>query len=133
MQDLKRRKTVPKIINYDSGSIPTLIKTIENTITQDGSDDILFIVDDSKFQMDAIWKKVPAKYHRIIFSKKESTYSILDNTMVPKHSKVHTNVQGSDQLPVILSYDPVVRRMNFRLGDVIKIDNNGKDYYRIVK
>lgn len=90
-------------------------------------DTTLFIVnEDFKFE------SIPSIYHRCTFTQNELEYNILDNIMVPKHQKVIDQEleEIKDQLPIILSYDPVVRRMNLKPGDIIKIDSS---YYRLVK
>jgi DNA-directed RNA polymerase subunit H (RpoH/RPB5) len=90
-------------------------------------DTTIFVVGkDFKFE------SMPSIYHRCIFTQDELEYNILDNIMVPKHQKVVDQKleEIKDQLPIILSYDPVVRRMNFKPGDIIEI---GSSYYRLVK
>lgn len=83
------------------------------------------------------WDKIPKEYHRMTFQADELKYNILDNIMVPHHEKIsmydyNDNIFDHKNLPIIKSNDIVVRRMNFSIGDIIKITRKKSVYYRVV-
>jgi DNA-directed RNA polymerase subunit H (RpoH/RPB5) len=70
------------------------------------------------------WNNVNKECHRFIFRNSELKYNILNNTkLVPSHKLVSNHNLNIARIPVILSYDPVVRRMNLKPGDIIEVDN----------
>ncbi len=81
-----------------------------------------------------VWRSMPSEYHRIIFTKNELEYDLTENPMAVRHEiDNQENHPDRDRYPVILSYDPMVRILNAKPGDVIKIaDSRDKYYYRIV-
>ena len=64
------------------------------------------------------WSSVNKDCHRYIFRNSELKYNILNS--VPVHTYVSSGAPKG--IPIILSYDPVVRRMNFKPGDVLDIE-----------
>lgn len=82
-----------------------------------------------------VWKSIPPEYHYMIFTKAELEFDITANVMVKKHEIDNPdNHPDKDRYPTILSWDPMVRVISAKLGDVIKIpDNRNKYYYRTVR
>lgn len=77
-----------------------------------------------------VWNSIPPEYHHIIFTKNELNSDIKENSMTTKHSiEDPRDHLDRDRYPTIFSYDPMVRKINARLGDIIRID----DYYRVVR
>lgn len=81
------------------------------------------------------------------FQEEEGGFRITDHFLVPKH-EITTKEEREkllkdyniteDQLPVILHTDPVIKLIDAKKGDIIKITRNsqvaGKSlYYRIVR
>lgn len=126
VMDTASYRDLKNIVEYKNTSIPEFIDLIES-FKGDRSTTIFVVY---YLKPDKLWKRVPKKYHSSIFTYEETLYNILDNIMVPKHVKstLPNNISVED-LPIILSYDPIVRRMNFQLGDIICVEG----YYRIVK
>lgn len=81
--------------------------------------DLLIIVT-SDINMEGVWNIIPPEFHRSIFHVSELQYKILDNRMVQRClpvTKISSN--NAKLLPKISSNDPLVRRMNFKVGDVL--------------
>ena len=76
----------------------------------------------------------------------EKEYSILKHELVPKHTILNENEMKelfekfnikSNQLPRVLTTDPVVKEIGAKEGDVLKIDrkspvSGSTTYYRVV-
>ena len=103
----------------------TEYKTIK---TYPVSDDVVFVV----LAKNIDWNKISKEYHRMVFQSNELKYNILDNIMVPHHERIKENIFEDRDLPIIKSNDIVVRRMNFRVGDIIKITRKSGLHYRKV-
>lgn len=79
-------------------------------------------------------------YRIEFFNEKAFMYSLMSHDMVPKHVRVdptdrhYAKVRGEmDNLPRILSSDPVVRYYGFSQGDVLRIYRNDNTHaYRLV-
>jgi DNA-directed RNA polymerase subunit H (RpoH/RPB5) len=137
MSEISEFRNIKEIVNL------VYAKTIQikNTIVSTANDNKIYIVNFDIIQ----WDKISPEYHRFIFSYDELQFNILDNIMVPIHSKIvnvkefiHILKQKNvllDDLPTILSYDPVVRRMNFCIGDIIccRCKKSNNEYYRVVR
>lgn len=79
------------------------------------------------------FENVDPEYHRYIFYHRELRFNILNNIMVPSCTKTDEFTHIKDKLPKIKSYDPIVRRMNFKPGDILKFEYPNSDpYYRVV-
>jgi len=101
--------------------------SVAKQIASSFAENKIFVVNDAFNE----WHKIDKKFHRFVFRYSELTYNILNHVMVPKHTKVHNKELENikDQLPVLISYDPVVRRMNYKPGDIIDV---GGGYYKVV-
>jgi DNA-directed RNA polymerase subunit H (RpoH/RPB5) len=122
-----------EIYNYRDKKIKiryedTLLK-IKKSIESDKEEFIYLLKKDS-----IDWSKIDKKYHYKIFTQDEYKSNILSNLMIPKHNKIDVYDKNKDKnLPIIKSYDIVVRKMNFKINDIIKIERrNGNNYYRRV-
>jgi len=79
----------------------------------------LYIVSDS-FES---WDIVNKECHRFIFKNCELKYNILENNKsVPLYKILSKYENDKSKLPVVPSYDPVVRRMNIKPGVILEID-----------
>jgi DNA-directed RNA polymerase subunit H (RpoH/RPB5) len=134
--DLKtNREEVKYFIKYEKSSAKAFNIQIKNAISKYGINDILAVFDEEQMKYEDIWKNIDPLYHRIVFSSNELSYDILDNPMVPKHDiiKSDNNIIDQDKYPTILSCDPVIRRINAKLGDIIRITRKKGYHYRIVR
>lgn len=129
--DFETSRDVKTTLVYENVRAKTLVDQINKKVVDPETTIIVL----SKTDMNLIWKNVPREHHRMIFSVEETFFSIIDSIMVPIHTKVDKVEVNSEELPVISSHDPVVRRLNFKIGDIIKIEEreNGNIYHRIVK
>jgi len=88
-------------------------------LTPENCKNNLYIVPDN-FES---WSIVDKECHRFIFRNSELKYNILkNNKSVPSYKILSSYESDTARLPTILSYDPVVRRMNIKPGVVVEID-----------
>lgn len=81
-----------------------------------------------------VWSRVDPIYHRFIFAEDEMNYNPDENVMVPPHKVVSPeNHPDMDIYPTILTYDPMVRRLKAKIGDIIEIQRPSGVYYRVVR
>jgi DNA-directed RNA polymerase subunit H (RpoH/RPB5) len=82
-----------------------------------------------------------------IFEYKNLVFNLTKHSLVPNHEKIHEKdlidlqntlmISNFNQLPVILTNDPVCKYYNFQANDILKITRNSNGnthlFYRIVK
>ncbi len=125
MNEIHQYRNVTKIITFDS--ILKINKYIESN--NDRNEDNIYICKKEKID----WCKIDKKYHHQIFTKEEYETNILTNIMIPKHKKYDIYSNDYKNIPIIKTYDIVVRKMNFRLYDIIEITRkDDSKYYRRV-
>lgn len=125
MYDIKGIKKMTLLDLDESFEYATINRYIESVLHTRETDSFIITIDKSK-DMQKMWHKINPEYHKYIFSASELEYTILNNDMVPLHRHItiqeHKLIEGhEDRLPKILTYDPVVRRNRFSLGDIIAI------------
>lgn len=79
--------------------------------------------------------KISSKYHINIFYEEELLYCPLDHELVPIHRLATSDeIHNTDitVLPKILSSDVICRWMNFNKDDIITIEREDGNYYRVV-
>lgn len=86
-----------------------------------------------------IIKKIKVRIYIELFSYLFMRHDIMTHRLVPKHEKIDkdeynwvSNKYGT-HLPILLLTDPVVRFLNFKENDIIKIYRPTSITYRIVK
>jgi DNA-directed RNA polymerase subunit H (RpoH/RPB5) len=140
MYDIKGIENMVLLDLDESFEYATINKYIESELCTRKKDSFIITIDKSK-DIQKMWYKISPEYHKYIFSVSELEYTILNNDLVPTHRHITEQEyklieQYKDRLPKILTYDPVVRRHRFSLGDIIAIiPKNGKDkhaQFRIV-
>jgi DNA-directed RNA polymerase subunit H (RpoH/RPB5) len=131
-----RTKNIKHIIEYYGPSSTEAEKRITTMLKKYSIDEILLFYDERFMNSDQVYKKISCQYHRLIFSIQELQYDVLKNIMVPEHEIVeYPEINHPDRFkyPSILTYDPIIRRINGQINDVIKITRTNSVYYRIVK
>jgi len=73
---------------------------------------------------------------------KEKHIDILHHTLVPKHTILSEQekqeiinkyqIKKLSQFPRILKSDPIIKLIGAKPGDLIKIERENSDYYRVV-
>jgi DNA-directed RNA polymerase subunit H (RpoH/RPB5) len=108
-------------------------KFIEDILNNNNCDEIQIIFNKSLIPKTLVWAKINPEYHRFIFSIDELNYSVCDNVMVPPHKIVNSvDHPEFEKYPRILTYDPMVRYLGAKIGDVIEIQRSDGLYYRVV-
>jgi len=99
--------------------VETKKKSKIRNLTLEDCKNTLYIVPDN-FES---WDIVNKECHRFIFRNCELKYNILQNSKsIPPYKAISDYKLDKTKLPTVLSYDPVVRRMNIKPGVVVEID-----------